>query len=229
LEILGIIPARGGSKGIPRKNLAPVLGRPLIAYTFDAARASKRLSRLILSTDDNEISALGRSFGIEVPFLRPPFLATDDTPMLDVIRHALSALPGYSPDLVVLLQPTSPLRTSEDIDRTIDVAVESGADSTVTVVEVPHQYNPGSVLKMSNGIVTPWLEGPLILNRQDKPAAFARNGPAVLVMRREVIESGRLYGDVVRGVKMSLSASVDVDNADDLAAAEWQLQRKQLP
>jgi CMP-N-acetylneuraminic acid synthetase len=226
LEILAVIPARGGSRGIHRKNLALLLGRPLLAYTCDSAKASRRLTRIVLSTEDEEIAEAGRANGVETPFLRPAALAADDTPMVDVLRHALSALPSYAPGLIVLLQPTSPLRTPEDIDRSIQLIGDSGADTVVTVVEVPHQYNPNSVLRMSDGILTPWVEGPLVLQRQKKPQVFARNGPAVLVTRPEVIESGRLYGDVVCGHQMSAADSVDVDGPDDLALAEFWMKRR---
>lgn len=220
LEILAIIPARGGSKAIPRKNLAPLLGRPLITYTFDAAVDSKLLTRVIVSTDDHEIAATSRAAGIEVPFLRPAAIAQDSTPMIDVVRHALSALVPYDPEVVVLLQPTSPLRTSAHIDAAISLATATDADTVVTVVEVPHQFNPVSLMKMSDGFLTPYVEGEPIFRRQDKPRLYARNGPAVLAIRREVIDAGSLYGDRVRAVVMSKAESIDIDDAEDLAIAE---------
>jgi len=232
MEILGFIPARGGSKAIPHKNIVNVAGRPLLAYTCDAALASQRLTRTILSTDDEEIAQVGRACGIEVPFPRPATLARDETPMVDVLRHVVSSLDereGYTPDLMVLLQPTSPLRRPEHIDAAVDLLVESGADTVVTVVEVPHQFNPVSLMRIEKGNLVPISDGPLILRRQEKPRVYARNGPAVLVVRRQVVERGHLYGAVVRPVEMTKADSVDIDDPSDLTLAEYWLRRRQVP
>ena len=198
----------------------------MITYTFEAVRASKKITRVVVSTDDDDLVGLASAAGLDVPFRRPANLSTDETPMLDVIRHALSELPSYSPDLIVLLQPTSPLRSADDIDRAVQLSVESGASTVVTIVAIPHQFHPRSALEMSNGVLTPFIEGPLILQRQSKSPVYARNGPAVLVIRKEVIESGRLYGDVVRGMEMSASASVDIDGPEDLLIAEFWLRQR---
>jgi CMP-N,N'-diacetyllegionaminic acid synthase len=225
---LGVIPARGGSKGVPRKNLALLGGRPLIAWTCDAARASRRLDRVLLSSDDDEIAAAAAACGITSPYPRPAALATDDAQILDVLVDLLKTIERierYTPDAVALLQPTSPLRTAQHIDDAVALLDESGADSVVTVMRVPHQFNPVSVLTMEAGRLQPFLPGPTITRRQDKPAVFARNGPAVLVTRREVLESGRLYGDDVRGHEMSARESVDIDEPADLELAAWWLER----
>lgn len=230
MEILGLIPARGGSKSVPRKNIVPLAGRPLIAYTCEAARASKRITRIVLSTDDPEIAAVGREWGVGAPFLRPTELAQDDTPMIDVVRHALLWLKreqGYEPDLVVLLQPTSPLRKAEHIDEAIGLLLASDVDSVVSVVEVPHQYNPLSVLKIESGQLVPYLpgEGFRVLRRQDKPKVYARNGPAVLVTRRMVLErTVSLYGDKVLPYIMGWPESLDIDTSYDFLLAECFLQ-----
>jgi CMP-N-acetylneuraminic acid synthetase len=226
VEILGIIPARGGSKTIPRKNLALLLDRPLIAYTCNAARASTLLTRTIASTDDSEIAKTVQLYGIEVPFLRPAEYADDSTPMLPVLQHALTSLQPYRPDVVVLLQPTSPLRTSQHIDGAIKLLLDSQADTVVSVMEVPHQFNPVSVMRMTDGILTPYTEGPQILRRQDKPPVFARNGPAVLATKTSVIESGSLYGTTVRGFEMDRTSSIDVDDMHDLKIAEFLLSNR---
>ncbi len=227
MRTLGVIPARGGSKGVPKKNLQPLAGRPLIAFTADAARESRRLSRLIVSTDDPAIRDVARGLRLEVPFLRPKELAQDDTLMLPVLQHAVRAMAthGFAADAVVLLQPTSPLRRGEHIDRAIDLLESTGAESVVTVVEVPHQFNPASVMRLDGERLKPFIDGPLILRRQDKPRAFARNGPAVLVVRTAVLERGSLYGDDCRPLIMSAEESVDVDSADDLATLERLLAR----
>jgi CMP-N-acetylneuraminic acid synthetase len=230
MTVLGVIPARGGSKAIPGKNLAMVGGRPLILHTCEAARASARLTRVVLSTDDPRIAEVGARCGIEVPFLRPAALARDETPIVDVLRHVVAELEGregYRADAVALLQPTSPLRRPEHIDRAVDLLHESGADSIVSVVAVPHQFNPVSVLRLVEGRLTPFLDGPLVTRRQDKPPVYARNGPAVLVVRRTVlVDGGRLYGDDTRALVMTPEESIDVDEPLDLAIAELLLLRR---
>jgi CMP-N,N'-diacetyllegionaminic acid synthase len=228
LEILGLLPARGGSKSIPRKNIALLAGKPLLAYTCEAAKASRYHLRPVLNTDDDAIAAVGREYGIEVPFMRPAKLAQDETPMIDVLMHSINWFnenQNYSPEIVVLLQPTSPLRRAEHIDAGIDLLIATGADTVVSVVEVPHQFAPDSLMVLRGGRLVPYADSPMILRRQDKPRVFARNGPAILVMRREVIESGRLYGDVVQPLKMARPESVDIDDADDLLLAEFFLNR----
>jgi CMP-N-acetylneuraminic acid synthetase len=226
LHILGIIPARGGSKGIPGKNLASVGGRPLIAHTFEAARASRTLTRVVLSTDSEEIAELGRAAGIEVPFLRPPALAADATPMLDVLRHAIAAL-HPRPDVVVLLQPTSPFRRAEHIDAAVSLLERSGADSVVSVVAVPHQFTPGSLMRLEGERLVSLTNDPVATRRQDKPVLYARNGPAVLVTRVPVLASARLYGDDTRPYEMSREDSIDIDDAFDLEMAEALFARRQ--
>lgn len=222
MAIFGLIPARAGSKGIPHKNLAPCGGKPLIAHTFAAALGAARLVRTLLSTDDDEIAALGRAAGIDVPFRRPAELSTDDSPMLPVVRHALEWLEqrGERVDALVLLQPTSPLRTARHIDEAVDRFLASGATSVVSVVEVPHQFNPVSVLKVQDGWLVPFIsERPPVYRRQDKPVAYARNGPAVLVASVETLRRGDLYGDRCLGYSMDARSSLDVDGPEDLVRA----------
>jgi CMP-N-acetylneuraminic acid synthetase len=225
MQVLGVIPARGGSKGILNKNLALVGGRPVLAYTADAVRQSARLTRAIVSTDDEKIADAARSLGLDVPFLRPSSLAADDTPMLPVLSHALDALKsdGFAADVVVLLQPTSPLRRGEHIDAAIDLLEASGADSVVSVVEVPHQFNPVSVMRVDGNRLHPFLEGSSVTRRQDKPRLYARNGPAVLAVRADVISGGSLYGTDSRALVMSAEDSLDVDTAWDLSLVECAL------
>ena len=144
MRVVGLVPARGGSKGIPRKNARLLAGRPLLAYTADAAAQARGLSRVILSTEDPEIAELGRSCGLEVPFVRPAELARDDTPMLPVVEHALRWLEEHGErfDAVCLLQPTHPLRRPEDIDACVALLAEKAAEAVVTVSTVPAEYNP---------------------------------------------------------------------------------------
>jgi CMP-N-acetylneuraminic acid synthetase len=227
MRVLGVIPARGGSKGIQGKNLRPLAGRPLIAYTAAAARGSRRLGRVVVSTDDEPTADAARALGLDVPFLRPADLAADHTPMLPVLVHAAAALEtsGFAADVVVLLQPTSPLRRAEHIDAAIDLLEESGADSVVSVVEVPHQFSPVSVMRLDGGRLTPYAPGPMVTRRQDKPRVFARNGPAVLATRRAVLAAGSLYGDDCRPLVMDAESSVDIDSQADLDYAEFLLTR----
>jgi CMP-N,N'-diacetyllegionaminic acid synthase len=223
VDVLGVIPARGGSKAIPRKNLALLAGRPLLAHTADAARASTRLTRLVVSTDDEEIAGAARACGVEVPFLRPAALAQDDTPMLDVLLDLLATLAersAYRPDVVVLLQPTSPFRRAEHIDAAIGLLVASGADSVVSVVPVPHQFTPASLLRLEGDRVIP-ADSAAPLRRQDKPMLYARNGPAVVAARSEtLVGQHTLYGRDTRAVIMSRAESLDIDDAFDLEVAE---------
>lgn len=228
MEVLGLIPARGGSKGIPRKNIALVAGRPLLAYTCDAALGSASLGRVVLSTDDEEIAAVGRQCGVEVPFLRPAQLASDDAPASGVVNQALHWLADnehYRPDAVVLLQPTSPLRLACHVDEAVAELEGSTADSVVSVVEVPHAYNPVSVMRLKGDRLVPFLaaQGAVITRRQDKPRLYARNGPAVLVSRSGIVARGSLYGETIRPYRMGWPESLDIDTPEDLELAEYYL------
>jgi CMP-N-acetylneuraminic acid synthetase len=224
MRAIGIIPARSGSRGIPNKHLVLLAGKAVLAYTCEAARAAPCLDRVIISTDDEAIAACARRYGVEVPFLRPKALAQDETPMLDVLRHALTALgPGDESDAIVLLQPTSPLRRTVHIEDAVALCERSGADSVVSVVRAPHQFCPESLLRLEANRLVPYLEGPQVLRRQEKPALYARNGPAVLVTRRHVLEHGQLYGERCEALVMSKEESVDLDEPVDLAWAQWLL------
>ncbi len=229
MHVLGVIPARSGSKGIPNKNCAPLLGKPLLSYTCEQARASRTLTRIILSTDDKEIAACGQNCGVEIPFMRPKQFAQDDTPMLDVLRNVLETLEkkeSYRPDIIVVLQPTSPLRRTDDIDAAVEKLVQNHSDSVVSVTAVPHQFSPGSILQLEDGCLVPYLNEPQVLRRQDKPVLYARNGPAVLAVRRDVImERNSLYGTVCHPLMMPAERSVDIDDPDDIWRAEKLLTR----
>jgi CMP-N,N'-diacetyllegionaminic acid synthase len=217
VQVVGLVPARGGSKGIPRKNLAPLAGKPLLAWTLEATRASTTLDRVVVSTDSDEIATLARELGAEV-LGRPADLAADETPMLDVVRHALRELPA--PDVLVLLQPTSPLRRAEHVDDAVRLLLESGADTVVSVVEVPHQFRPGSLMALRDGRLEPLEpESGTHARRQDKPLVYARNGPAVLALRPERLGDD-LYGGDCRPYLMELRDSIDVDGPLELQLAE---------
>ncbi len=225
-EVLAIIPARGGSRGIVGKNLVPLCGKALIQYTIDAAKASNTVSRLILSSDSDQIIDYCREHGVDSPFKRPVGLAEDDTPMISVVDHVLDNLKtaeGYVPDIVVILQPTSPLRTSQHIDDAVRLLENSGADSVVSVCRVPHQYNPVSVMKIVEGRLLPFLEGEGTskLRRHDKPMVYARNGAAVYAVRREtIVKYNNLFGKDSRALLMKDEESIDIDSVSDLKVAE---------
>ena len=226
---LGLIPARGGSKSIPRKNIAPLAGKPLLAYTAAAAQGARLLSHTILSTDDGEIAEIGRGLGLDVPFLRPTDLADDTAPMLPVMQHALDwfAAHGRRFTAVVLLQPTSPLRQPRHIDEALELLIaHEEADSVVSVVEVPHQFSPASVMRLEAGRLSPFLPGPPILRRQDKPRVYARNGPAILAVRSAALQRGVLYSDTTMGYVMSAETSHDIDDPGDFWLVEQILRKR---
>jgi CMP-N-acetylneuraminic acid synthetase len=220
VDVLALIPARGGSKGIPRKNLAPLGGRPLLTWTVEAALGSRAVTRTVVSTEDDEIAAAARELGAEM-LARPPALAADDTPMQPVIAHALDEL--EAPEVLVLLQPTSPLRRAEHVDEAVDLLLASGADSVVSVVEVPHRYRPGSLMAMDGDRLVR-LADDHAGTRQEKPLVYARNGPAVLALRPDRIGTD-LYGGDCRPYVMGARESLDVDEPFDLELAELLLAR----
>jgi CMP-N-acetylneuraminic acid synthetase len=224
--VLGIIPARGGSKGIPGKNVRPLAGRPLLAYAAEAARASTVIDRVILTTDSTEIATLGRRLGIEVPFLRPPELARDDTPMLPVIEHALAHLEesGWVPDVVVLLQPTSPLRRPEHIVAALDLRRRTGADAVASVVTLPAHFSPDYVMRIEDGRLVPFLPtGVTITRRQDARPAYARDGTVYVVGRAALAATGSLYGACCAALVIPAHESITLDGPDDWDAAEQRL------
>jgi CMP-N-acetylneuraminic acid synthetase len=219
MRVLGLIPARGGSKGIPRKNIRALGGKPLLQYSAESALASRRLARVILSTDDEEIARVGLECGLDVPFLRPAELAEDTTPTLPVVQHAVGWLEreGERFDAICLLQPTNPFRRAEHIDACIDLLEKSGADSAVTILPVPAEYNPHWVyfqdedgsLRLSTGEETP------IARRQALPPAFHREGSVYVTRRSVVMDQNSLYGKRVAGYMMEAGSSVNIDNQED--------------
>lgn len=229
MRLLAVIPARGGSKGVPRKNLRLLAGRPLVAWSIAAAREAAGVDRVVVSTDDAEIAAVSRSFGAEV-MMRPPELARDDSPTLAALRHVvetLEAAEGYRPDAVLTLQPTSPLRTARHIDEAAALfAADPAADSLVSCVPVPHIFHPRSVMKQdADGYLVPYLADPQPTRRQDKEPVFARNGAAVYITRTarlaEFVFGGRLIAYM-----MDEESSIDIDAEADLVRAEEILRRR---
>lgn len=224
--VLGLVPARGGSKGVPGKNVRPLAGRPLLEYTAAAARASGVIDRLVLSTDSPEIAELGRRAELEVPFLRPAALAADDTPMLPVIRHALDELAssGWRAEIVVLLQPTSPLRRGEHIRDAVRLLRESNADSVVSVVELPRHLSPDYVMRIEGGRLRHFLpDGAALTRRQDARAAYSRDGTVYASWVRTIERTGSLYGDDCRPLILAACDSLSIDSPADWDAAERML------
>ena len=229
MKVLGIITARGGSKGVPGKNLKLLAGKPLLAYTIDAANNCAALDRVILSTEDEAIAAAGRAMGCEVPFTRPAELSRDDTPHLPVIQHAAAWMrdhANYTFDAVMVLQPTSPLRTSTDIAAAVALLESTGADSVLSVSEVPVHSHPSRTLRLdaSDQAVLFATGEPVrkrINRRQDLPPAWLMNG-AVYACRTAVLFASEpsLYGDRVVAYRMPHERSSSIDDMDDWAAAE---------
>lgn len=231
--VLGIVPARGGSKGVPRKNIRPMLGRPLIAYTIAAALQARSIDRVVVSTDDAEIAAVARCCGAEVPFLRPAEFSTDTASSLSVVRHAISWLAineQYRPEAVVILPPTSPLRTVEDIDGTVELFRNSYRDSAVTVV--PVQDHPFFIFSRSeHGEMEELIrmdEKPL--RRQELPEFFTHS-QAVIVSRTDYLDR---CGDKdpifnfrsLAGYPVDRDNAMDIDTPSDFGLVEARLEKR---
>jgi len=213
LSVLAIVPARGGSKGLPGKNIRPAAGRPLLDYTVAAARASACIDRVVLSSDDEEIMRVARACGCEVPFRRPRELATDEAASIDVVLHALDQLPPH--DLVVLLQPTSPLRSAADIDAACRMLVQHGAPACVSVTAA--EQSPYWMFRMNERAeLAPLLPvAERAARRQDLPPVVVLNG-AVYVARCDWLRRERSFvaaGTV--GYPMPAERSLDIDTAAD--------------
>lgn len=221
--VLGLIPARGGSKGIRDKNIRPLRGRTLLEYAARAASASGVIDRTVLSTDSEQIAAEGRRLGIEVPFIRPAALARDDTPMLPVIEHTVDFLEqrGWQPEIVVLLQPTSPLRKADHIRNAVQELRESAADSVVTVVQLPRHLSPDYVMRIEEGRLVPFLpEGASVSRRQDARPAFERDGTVYAFWRKTLRETRSIYGRDCRPLILSPAESLTLDTPEDWDEAE---------
>ena len=199
MNILAVIPARGGSKGVPGKNKKLLNGKPLIQYSIDAALQSKYISEVVVTTDDSEIIAIAKSLGANVPFVRPKHLAEDTTPTLPVIQHAVSHFKteGKQFDAICLLQPTSPFRPKGFLDKALETFQEKQTDSLVSVLEVPHQYNPHWTFEANeNGILQIATgEQNIIPRRQELPKAYHRDGSIYITKTNVLMHENSLYGN----------------------------------
>jgi CMP-N,N'-diacetyllegionaminic acid synthase len=232
-RILAVITARGGSKRIPRKNIQPLNGKPLLAWTVEVATQCKDLLHsVVLSTDDDEIAAIGRNYGAEVPFMRPTNLSDDDARSLGVVQHAthfIERRDNVQMDWILLLQPTSPLRVALDIRQVIDLAKTEECDSVVAVTESP--IHPVYIKKIdAQGFLQPFsLEEPEGLRRQDAaPPAYVRNGAIYLTQRNTVINENSIFGRRIKPYMMPPERSIDIDSPFDFQLAECLMQAKFL-
>ena len=224
MKVLGIIPARGGSKGIPRKNIRLVAGKPLIAYSIEAAQRSCRLDTFVTSTDDEEIAEVARCYGSEV-LMRPAKLASDEAPMVRVVRHCLDHF-GASYHYGTILQPTSPLRTGEDIDAALTLLMGNDTDSVVGVYQVADNH-PARMYTLEAGRLVPYEKEPVQRLRQKLRPVFHRNGAVYAFTRRLVEEDDTLIGAAPVPYIMPKHRSVNIDDELDLILADAILQRLQ--
>ncbi len=219
-EVLGIIPARGGSKGVPRKNVRPLAGKPLIVWTIEAALAAEGVTRLVVSTEDDEIAQVAKAAGAEV-IRRPEELAQDTTPTEPAMFHALEELKareGYEPEAVALLQCTSPLRGPDIIDAGVRKLFETGCDAVMTVTPIQHWYLAGTI--RDGDVFVPEYDYQKRPRSQDMPEKYRENG-ALYVTRIEAFYRyrNRLGGDV-RVIVMDPVRSIDIDTWEDFRLAE---------
>ena len=224
MKVLGLIPARGGSKGVQRKNIKKLAGRELITYTIAAAKGSK-LCEIIVSTDDNEIAEIADYFGVNAPFRRPAELASDKAKSIDVALHAMETmedLKGARYDAIMLLQPTTPFRTSEDINNALSLlASDESADSVISVVNV-EGHHPARMKYLKEGLLVdpPFCEEYENQNRQELEQVYIRNG-AIYLTKRETILNGSFKGNKCLALLMPQSRSVNIDTLFDFEYAEW--------
>lgn len=230
MKILGLIPARGGSKGIPRKNIKLLGDRPLIAYTIQTGLACKLLDTLIVSSEDEEIIGVSKNAGAVVPFIRPVELASDTAPTIDTVLHALHYFKSINQsfDAVCLLQATTPFRHLADLEAAIQAFISSDADSLISVKRVPHQFNPHWIfkeiadtgfLKIATG------EKEIISRRQDLPSAYYRDGAIYLTKTSIILEKKSLYGDKIIHHLMTNSPDINIDTMEDWKMAEQYLEQ----
>ena len=224
MRVLGIVTARGGSKGIPRKNIAPLLGKPLLAYTAAAALAAKRLNRVVLSTEDEEIAQIGGRCGLEVPFLRPRELAADDTPTIPVLQDVVGKLEagGEYYEAILVLQPTNPLRRIEDIDGAIELLERTGADSVISLVDVGEKHPARMKVVSSQGRVVdpPFAEVFQGQRRQELSKLYLREGSIYLTRRDVLMQQNFLQGRDCRAWFIPADRACNIDSPFDLFMAE---------
>jgi CMP-N,N'-diacetyllegionaminic acid synthase len=229
MRALAIIPARGGSKGIPGKNIRVLGGKPLLAYTVEAARASGIFDRIVLTTDSEDIALIGRDLGVDVPFMRPPELAGDGTPTLPVLQHATEFMTQRdgSFDLVCTLQVTTPFRNIVSLREGYHLLRNnSAADSAVAVSQIPAHLSPDYAMKIADGLLLPFLQdGHEITRRQDARPAYTRNGQFYFTRGETLLKKNSIYGERCLPVVVPETHSVNLDTQQDWEMAELLLER----
>ena len=228
MYVLGIIPARCGSKSVQKKNIRLLAGKPLIAYTIKTAQMCKMLNRTVVSTDGAEIAEVAKKYGGDVPFIRPKDLSLDNTPMIPVLQHAVSSIEkkeNSRVDVVVLLDPTSPFRRVEDIEACIQKLERENADSVVTVCEVEH--NPYFVMvELDNGKLVPLIKSDkVITRRQDAPEVYRINAAVYAVKRDVLMNANKIITDNTMAVIMSQQLSTHIDHVVDFEFAEYLMEK----
>lgn len=217
-SVLALITARGGSKGIPGKNIKPLAGKPLIGWSIEAALASRYVDRVVVSSEDAGIVAVARRHGAEVPFIRPSALAEDDTPSMDVIVHALEAL-SEDYDYLLLLQPTSPFRTARDIDDALERSVSEGTPLMISVARL--KKHPMFMYKINAGKLVPFIENSGVqLRRQDMPDAYEHNGAIYIAKVPYLLKERSFNTSEASPYVMEGAVNLDIDTPEDWERAE---------
>jgi CMP-N-acetylneuraminic acid synthetase len=224
MRILSIIPARGGSKGVPGKNIKLLNGKPLLQYTAEIALESQYLTAVILSSDDTQIVKVAKRLGIQVPFLRPAELALDTTPTIDAIIHALQWYESQAIffDAVCLLQVTSPFRTVEFLNKAIEKFITSGCDSLVSVQKVPHEYNPHWTFEVNSegNLKIATGEDQIVNRRQELPDVYHRDGSIYITKTEVLLQQHSLYGKSISFIESSPEFYVNIDTLADWEKAK---------
>lgn len=228
MYVLGIIPARGGSKSIPKKNIRLLAGKPLIAYTIEVVKECKMLTRTVVSTDDVEIAEVAKKYGGYVPFIRPNDLSLDDTPMVPVLQHAVSFIENKNSihvDVIVLLDPTSPFRRVEDIEACIQKLEHENADSVVTVCEVEH--NPYFVMmELNDDRLVPLIKSDkVITRRQDAPDVYRLNAAIYAIKRDVLMNKNKIITNNTMAVIMPQELSAHIDHEIDFEFVEFLIEK----
>lgn len=226
MRVLGIIPARAGSRRLPGKNTRPLLDKPLVAWVIEAALQASSVSRLVVSSDDPGVLAIARAYRPGIALTRPPHLASDTAAPILYVQHALDVLEIEERfDAVAIIQPTSPLTTPGDIDATLAVLDVSGADSAVSVVKVEHALHPAKFKVLLEDRLLPYVEDERgRMAAHDLPEVYVRNG-SVYAVRRDVIADGLIIGNDCRAYVMPRARSIDINDEMDLAFAEFLIRR----
>ena len=230
MKVLAIIPARGGSKGVPRKNIIPICGKPLIGYTIESALEAVKMGvidKLIVSTDDEEIASISRTCGAEVPFLRPDFLSSDKAKSVDVMIHAVDYYKqqGVEYDTILLLQPTAPLRSVEDITESLKLFEKEGVTSLISCYKEEYISDAVTYYKQGDLAIALNPNHNKGIRRQEEKEKFVRNGAIYITSVKQMVDNHRVFDDVPAMYVMPKERSVNIDTIDDIELLEWRLSR----